>query len=284
MDTFGNGEQGFSRDSLSRTLEYAYTDWCVGRFAESLGKQAITREYYAKSKAYKNVWDEDVRWFRARDEQGGWLDWKGKTVHGQGCTESNPFQQGWFVPHDIPGMIELMGQAFFTQELIAFFDKTPDDFIWNDYYNHANEPVHHVPFIFNEIGKPWLTQKWTRKICQNAYGADVFGLCGNEDVGQMSAWYVLAALGLHPICPGDNRYQITSPVFERIDIGLDSRFYPGERFSIVAKNNSEENIYIQSMTLNGKALERYWISHQEIVQGGELALVMGDTPHQNSGH
>ncbi|MFC1652094.1 GH92 family glycosyl hydrolase [Planctomycetota bacterium] len=278
VDTFGNGTQGFTARSLSRTLEYAYTDWCVGRFAESLGKAEIAREYYAKSQAYRNVWNDDVQWFRARDEAGTWLPWKGKTVHGQGAVESNPFQQGWFVPHDVPGLIELMGREFFMQELVSFFEKTPANFKWNKYYNHANEPVHQVPFLFNEVGMPWLTQKWTRKICTNAYGADVYGICGNEDVGQMSAWYVLAAMGIHPICPGDNRYQITSPVFNRITLRLDAVYYGGRTFSFVAKNNSSENIYIQSMTLNGKPLDRFWLSHEEITGGGILEMTMGPKP------
>ena len=131
--------------------------------------------------------------------------------------------------------------------------------------------------MFNEIGLPHLTQKWTRKICDKAYGNDVFGLCGNDDVGQMSAWYVLAAIGIHPICPGDNKYQITSPVFNKIKIQLDKEYYEGDEFVIVARNNSEENIYIQSIKLNGEYLDRYWITHEEIVAGGVLELEMGKT-------
>lgn len=281
VDTFGNGERGYAKGEkgvISETLEYAYTDWCFGRFAESLGKEEIAGEYYAKSKAYTNLWNEEVRWFRPKDDDGNWAAWKGKTVHGQGCRESNPYQQGWFVPHDIPGLVELMGPEFFEQELVSFFENTPDDFLWNDYYNHANEPVHQVPFMFNEIGMPWLTQKWTRKICDTAYGADRYGICGNEDVGQMSAWYVLASMGIHPICPGDNKYQITSPVFSRVEIALDSNYYPGKKFTIVAKNNSAENIYIQSIRLNGKPLDRFYILHDEIVFGGILELEMGPKP------
>lgn len=159
-------------------------------------------------------------------------------------------------------------------ELISFFENTPEDFSWNDYYNHANEPVHHVPFLFNEIGLPEQTQKWTRLICEHAYGTDAFGLVGNEDVGQMSAWYVLASMGIHPICPGDNKYQITSPVFSRVEIDLDARYYSGKKFTIVAENNSKENIYIKSMKLNGKPLDRWWITHEEIVNGGILELEM----------
>jgi len=285
VDTFGNGERGYAEGKkgvISETLEYAYTDWCLGRFAESLGKEGIAAEYYAKSSAYTNLWNDEVGWFRSMDDDGNWVPWKGKTVHGQGCRESNPYQQGWFVPHDVPGLIELMGRAYFTKELIDFFEKTPDDFLWNDYYNHANEPVHHVPFLFNEIDMPWLTQKWTRKICDKAYGTGRYGICGNEDVGQMSAWYVLAAMGIHPICPGDTKYQITSPVFSRIEITLDPSYYRGTKFTISAKNNSAKNIYIQSMTLNGTSLGRFYLLHKEVVAGGILELEMGPRPAQRN--
>lgn len=279
VDTFGNEPLGFTPHSISKTLEYAYTDWCLGRFAESLDKEEISKEYYRRSKNYTNIWDNEVNWFRARDEEGNWKEWKGKTVHGQGCIESNPFQQGWFVPHDIDGLKELLGsEANFRDTLISFFDNTPEDFLWNNYYNHPNEPVHHVPFMLNTAGVPHLTQKWTRKICSAAYGTGAYGLCGNEDVGQMSAWYVLASMGIHPICPGDNKYQITSPVFNEIEINLDANYYSGNKFTIKANNNSPENIYIQSMKLNGDPLQRFWITHNEIVNGGVLEMEMGPGP------
>lgn len=282
VDTFGNGEQGYAakgigKGCISETLEYAYSDWCFARFAESLGKADLARVYDERSRAYRNIWNDEVRWFRARDEEGHWLDWQGKTVHGQGCRESNPYQQGWFVPHDIPGLVELMGEDYFLQELTALFENTPEDFLWNDYYNHPNEPVHNTVFLFNAIGKPWLTQKWSRMICAKAYGPGPFGLCGNEDVGQMSAWYVLAAMGIHPICPGDGIYQITSPVFDRIEITLDPDYHTGKTFTIVARNNSPDNIYIQSAELNGRPLDRLEISHEEITAGGLLVLTMGDS-------
>ncbi|MDO7172634.1 GH92 family glycosyl hydrolase [Mariniflexile sp. AS56] len=279
VDNTGNGELGYSHKHISKTLEYAYSDWALATFAKSLGKNNIATAYFKKSKNYKNIWNDEVNWFRAKDSTGVWLEWKGKTVHGQGCIESNPYQQGWFVPHDIEGLKTLMGgEEAFKNELIAFFENTPDHFLWNNYYNHANEPVHHVPFMLNEAGAPHLTQKITRKICSKAYGTDAYGLCGNEDVGQLSAWYVLASIGIHPINPGDNKYQITSPVFNEIEIKLDQNYYSGKTFKIIAKNNSEENIYIQSIKLNGKSLNRFWITHKEITQGGILEMEMGPQP------
>jgi predicted alpha-1,2-mannosidase len=275
---FSNNHLGFSPGSLSESLEYAYSDWCMGRFAESIGKDSIADVYYKKSKSYQSVWNSDVNWFRTRNADGSWMKWEGKKVQGQGCMESNPFQQGWFVPHDIEGLIELMGKDFMIKELITFFDSIPPDFLWNDYYNHANEPVHHVPFLFNELDLPYLTQKWTRAICKGAYGVGVNGYVGNEDEGQMSAWYILASISLHPISPGDNKYQITSPVFSRIEISLNPDYSPGKSFTIIAHDNSDKNIYIQSVKLNGKVLKRYWISHEEIINGGTLELQMGSEP------
>ncbi len=276
VDTFGNSKLGYTPYSISKTLEYAYTDWCVGRFAESLGKQEIANEYYKRGLYYRNIWDQDVGWFRAKDKNNNWIEWQGKTIHGQGCVETNPFQQGWFVPHNIKDLTKLMGgKDSIKKQLIHFFEQAPDNLLWNDYYNHPNEPVHHVPFMFNEIGLPEQTQKWTRYICDKAYGTGVFGLCGNEDVGQMSAWYLLAAMGIHPVNPGNKKYQITSPVFNRIEIQLDENYYNGNQFIIIAHNNSNENIYIKSIRLNGQKLDRYWITHSEIVKGGVLELEMG---------
>ena len=278
-DKFKNDTYGYTHGSMSHTLEYAYTDWCVAKLAEALDKPEDAEKYTTRALSYKKIWDPNVQWFHSRLTDGTWTDWKGKTVHGQGCTESNPFQQGWFVPHDVYGLIDLMGYDTFVKELTLFFDKVPEDFLWNDYYNHANEPCHHVVFLFNYAGKPWLTQKWSRKICDKAYNTTVRGLCGNEDVGQMSAWYVLAAMGLHPVCPGDGIYQLTSPVFNQVSIRLDPDYYPGKTFTVTAVNNSQVNVYIQSAALNGHPLERAWVTHQEIVTGGTLEFVMGPEPN-----
>jgi predicted alpha-1,2-mannosidase len=177
----------------------------------------------------------------------------------------------------------LGGREAALADLTEFFKNVPEDMMWNDYYNHANEPVHNVPFLFNRLGAPWQTQYWTRQICKRAYHNTVNGLVGNEDVGQMSAWYVLAASGLHPVCPGDNRYEITSPVFNTVEIKLDPKYAKGETFTIVAKNNSEENIYIQSAKLNGEEWNKCWLNHQQIAAGGTLELEMGNRPNKDWG-
>jgi predicted alpha-1,2-mannosidase len=224
-----------------------------------------------------------VGWFRPKRADGTWLPLpaEGRLADNYGSVETNPYQQGWFVPHDIDGMVALMGGKEKTlADLTEFFEKAPSDFQWNSYYNHANEPVHHVPFLFNRLGEPWKTQYWTRFICKNAYLNKVEGLVGNEDVGQMSAWYVLAASGIHPVCPGDVRYEITSPAFDKIVMktGKD-----GKIFTITAINNSPENVYIQSAKLNGKPLNRSWLAHDEIIKGGTLELTMGEKPNKQWG-
>ncbi|MDR0843785.1 MAG: GH92 family glycosyl hydrolase [Tannerella sp.] len=282
-DKFSNNAEGYSPGSLSETLEYTFSDWCVGRFAERLGKIDDSQKYFSKSLLYVNSYDPEVQWMRTRKADGSWLEWEGKTVHNQGTKESNPYQQGWFVPHDVQGLINLMGKEHFDKELITFFEKTPDSFDWNDYYNHPNEPVHHVAFMFTYTGLPHLAQKWSRIICENAYDIGVYGLKGNEDVGQMSAWYILAAMGFHPVNPAEDTYIIGSPLFDKVTLRLDPAYYTGKEFVIKAHNNSPENVYIQSATLNEKPLSRAWLLHSEIVAGGTLEFQMGPTPNKEWG-
>lgn len=279
-DKFGNGDLGYvpveNGYSISETLEFAYTDWCIAQMAKSLGKKDIYEKFMKRGQFYQNIYDQEKDWFRPKHKNGSWQDWpeEGRLKEWYGSIEANSYQQGWFVPHDVEGMVKLMGgRDKVLKDLQEFFEKTPKDFLWNSYYNHANEPVHHVPFLFNRLGAPELTQKWTRYICEHAYKNEVKGLTGNEDVGQMSAWYVLAASGIHPIAPGDPIYEITSPVFEQVTFNLDN----GKKFNIIANNNSKENIYIKSASLNGKPYKLNQISHKDILKGGTLKLEMTST-------
>lgn len=288
VEKFGNGDKGyaFQQVGISTTLEYAYFEWCVSELAKALNKPADQQKYLARSKSYQNIWDAEKGWFRPKKEDGSWEPWpaEGRLKQWYGSMEANPYQQGWFVPQDIEGMIALMGGREKTlADLTNFFDQVPESMMWNDYYNHANEPVHHVPFLFNRLGAPWLTQQWTRAICSKAYRNSVIGLVGNEDVGQMSAWYVLAASGFHPVTPGSTRYELTSPVFSKVEIALDPAWYKGRSFTIIAKGNSPENIYIQSAVLNGKPYQKCYIDHKDIVAGGRLELTMGAQPNKNWG-
>lgn len=288
VEKFGNGSKGYSTGglSISLTLEYAYTDWCLGRLAGMLNKKEDEQTYIARGANYRNVFDSSKAWFRPRDDDGRWQNWpeEGRMRQGYGTIESSPYQQGWFVPQDIPGMIALMGgRKKVLADLSSFFDKAPQNMMWNDYYNHANEPVHHVPFLFNYLGAPWLTQQWTRDICARAYHNSVEGLVGNEDVGQMSAWYVLAASGIHPVCPGSTRYEITSPVFDTITIKLNPQYAKGKSFTIATRNNSPVNRYIQRAWLNGKPYSHAYIDHTDIASGGILLLEMGKVPNKDWG-
>lgn len=283
VETFGNDPLGFTPNDISRTLEYCYSDWCIHSFAKALDKKEIASIYKQKSLNYKNIWDDDIKWFRGRQRDSTFAPWLGELKQSHYCIESNPLQQGWFVPHDVYGLIDLLGKDAFVEKLTAFFDNSSEDFLWNNFYNHPNEPVHHVPFLFAYSGNAYLTQKWTRRICANAYGTDVLGLCGNEDVGQMSAWYVLSSFGFHPVAPGSNVFILTSPVFDEINIKLDKEYHTGKYFKVRAYNNSDQNIYINSARLNGQPLDRAWITYEEIVNGGVLELDMGDKPNKDFG-
>jgi predicted alpha-1,2-mannosidase len=274
---------GYVPGNISCTLENAYFDYCAGRFAEGLGKADDAGALLARSLNYRNIYDPAVGNMHAKNADGTWTKWQGAIGDGQGCVESNPYQQGWFVPHDVAGLIQIMGQDYFTRYLTEFFEKTPPSFRWNQYYNHANEPVHHVAYLFTYAGAPWLAQKWARFTMDHAYGTGVKGLCGNEDVGQMSAWYLLSSMGFHPVSPVDGVYIIGSPLFDEVSVRLDRKYYPGRNFTVVAHHNSATNLYVQSAKLNGKPLARAWLRHREIVAGGKLELFMGAEPNKSWG-
>jgi len=288
VEKFGNGEQAYTAggNSIALTLEYAYAEWCVAQLAGWLKHPADAAKYATRSKSYRNIYDKEKGWFRPREENGDWAKWpdSGRLTPWYGTFETNPYQQGWFVPQDVEGMTALMGgKDKVIADLNNLFAKTPENMMWNDYYNQANEPVHHVPFMYNRLGMPWLTQKWTREICRRAYTDSVEGLVGNEDVGQMSAWYVLAAAGLHPVCPGDTRQEITSPVFSKISFTLDPAYAAGKTFTIIAKNNSSQNTYISSAKLNGKTYNKCYIDFKDIAAGGLLELTMSAIPNKKWG-
>ena len=266
---------------VSATLENCYADWCLSEMAEILNDSEGIDLFSERAQNYHHLYDTDLGFFRGRFKDGSWIPWEGELVFRQGYIESNPLQQMWFVPHDIPGLKSLIGEERFLSELERLFDQTPKDFSYNEYYNHANEPVHHIPYLFNYTSKPWLTQKWVRIIMENAYGTTPYGIMGNEDVGQMSAWYILSALGFHPVCPGDQKYMLGSPLFPKVEIRLNPEYYNGDTFTIISTNNSSENVYVQEVYLNGKELKRPYIFHQEITRGGELVFEMGNSPNKD---
>lgn len=286
---FGNDSLGYTPEplSISLTLEYAYTDWCVSQLAKALGKEADARKFYGKGQAYRNLFSQEAGWFRPRFKDGTWKAWDIDSITKEwyGCIEANAYQQGWFVPHDVPGMVELMGgKEKVISNLNEMFSKTPGSMLWNEYYNHANEPVHFVPFLFNQLNAPWFTQKWTRYICDKAYANKVEGIVGNEDVGQMSAWYVLASSGIHPSCPGNTRLEITSPVFDKVEFQLDPNYYPGKKFTVIAHDNDAIHMYIRKAKLNGKDYNKCYLDFADIAAGGTLELFMSDQPNTQWGN
>lgn len=261
---------GFTPDSMSATLEYAYHDWCCGRLAQMLGKDDVARLYFGYAQAYTNCWSSEVGWMRARTADGGWRIWEGREKQGQGCAESNPWQQGWFVPHDMDGLIRLMGgHGRFTEELSRFFSVVPENFRWNDAYNHPNEPCHTLPYLWALSDRPEEVGCWTRRICERAYGEDAYGLCGNDDVGQMSAWYVLSALGIHPICPGDGKWYVTAPIFKETRVRVGAK-----PFVIRALSHHSNACLVRGLRLNGEMIDRRWIWTAEIVEGGLLEVLI----------
>ncbi len=266
--------------SLSKTLEYCYDDWCMARLAERFGTPEEVRYYEDRAKWYTNCWDATVGWMRGWDENGERIKWEGREVYGQGCAESNPHQQAWFVPHDPEGLAALMGgKAKFTRELDDFFAATPKHFGWNSAYNHPNEPCHTIPFLYAYSEKPYLVGYWTRRICERAYGTGVKGLCGNDDVGQMSAWYLLSSIGLHPLCPGSGKWIVTAPCFAETALNFNHRYAKAKRFVIRALGVEDpENVYVHEVRLNGRRLTRAWVTTAEIFAGGELEIDLRPRP------
>ena len=296
-EKFGNGPHGYdtSDHGLAITLENAYDDWNLAQLARALGHADDAQKFAARGQTYHTLFDPSVPWsydkaakevhpdwkgwFRSRDKSGNWEPWDG-LLSGRGGMESSVYQTGWFVPQDIPGLIELLGgKELFVAKLSDFFDRTPKLNRGSPYENQSNEPSHLIPFLFNRAGAPWLTQKWVRRLVTETYSACPNGLCGDDDVGQMSAWFVLAASGLHQACPGDPRFEIFTPLFDRVTLKFDPKYAKGESFVISAKNNSPENVYIQSATLNGKPFNRCWLDNSEITAGGSLELVLGPKPN-----
>jgi predicted alpha-1,2-mannosidase len=257
--------------------------------AKALGKQEDYEHFLKRSRNYRNVFDPDVGYMRQRHEDGRWVE-EFSPFSGRGFVEGNAWQFTWFAPQDLPGLIKLMGRDEFNRRL----DKGLEDSVANNFnatgdrmadfpINHGNQPNMQSAWLFNYSGKPWLTQKWTREIMARYYGVGpIDGWPGDEDQGQMGAWYVMSAIGLFQMdggCSVKPYYEIGSPIFDRVVVHLDQKYYPGRQFVIEAKNNSHEDRYIQSVTLNGKPLEKPWFYASELQNGGTLILQMGPEPN-----
>jgi len=271
---------------VSLTLEYAYDDWCAAQLAKALGKLDDYKYFMNRARNYRNVWDPSVGYFRPRHRDGKWLE-EFSAFDEKNYTEGTAWQYAWWVPHDMKGLVGLMGKEEFIRRLEEGFEKSRPSFASEDkYVNVDNQPNMQAPWLFNYAGAPWLTQKWVREVLEHSYGTGPKGYTGDEDQGQLSAWYVMSAMGLFEMDGGCGQkpiYEIGSPVFDRVVIHLDPKYYPGRQFVITAKNNGPKNVFIQSASLNGTALNKPWIYHSEVVKGGELVLMMGPEPNKTWG-
>ena len=302
------------RESVSVTLENAYDDWCLAEIAKDLGKNDDYLLFSKRARNYENLFDHSIGLMRPRKEDGSWLEmceeppkiirtedghqyyscfdplWVGVSPS-RHYTESNAWQYLWHVPYDVQGLMDLMGgRKVFINKLDTLFTMTPDEtgpeyaplYSKIGQYVHGNEPVHHVGYLYNYAGEPWKTQMRVRQIMDEKYLAAPDGLCGNDDMGQMSAWYIFSAMGFYPVSPGQNVFAIGTPLFEEATLNL-GNYYSGNIFTVKAKGVSSDNFYIQSATLNGKTYNKTWISHDDIVKGGTLIFEMGPKPNKQWG-
>ncbi len=281
-------------ESVTITLEYAFDDWCVAQMAKALGKEDDYNYFLNRSKAYQNVFDSKTGFMRGKSDDGKSWNEPFDSKHSNhrehtDYTEGNAWQHSWFVPQDVENLVQLHGgDDIFTSRLEQLFTESSEITGENvsadisgliGQYAHGNEPSHHIAYMFNHANKPWLTQYWVRNILDTQYNTTPNGLSGNEDCGQMSAWYVFSSIGLYPMNPASGHYEIGSPIFEKSTINLPN----GKTFVIEAENVSDKNIYIKAATLNGEEFNKTSISHKDIIKGGVLHLVMSPKPNKNWG-
>ncbi len=264
-------------ESAIRTLEFSYDDFCIAQMSKAMGKEELYEEYMKRSGNYINTLDPETKMVRGRNTDGKWRAATDASISGwaQGTDEDrdNYFRNiTLFVPHDVKGLAEFMGG---DSELVKYLDY----FFDNDYYYVGDEFSMHSPYMYNYVGAPWKTQKTIRRLIKDYFTNDAGGLPGNEDCGQLSSWYVFGAIGFYPACPGVAEYQIGSPSYNKVSINLPN----GKLFTVVANNNSDENIYIQSATFNGKPYNKCFISHKDITSGGTLEFEMGSEPNMSWG-
>jgi predicted alpha-1,2-mannosidase len=260
-DAFHRNEQ------VSRTLEYAFDDYALSRFAKALGKEEDYQTLLKRSGNWKNVFDTETEFVRGRYADGKWVEPFDPYSKAKYICEGTPFHYTWYVPHDIPGLIKAMGGgAQFLAKLNEFFDK--------GYYWHGNETDHQASYIFAMAGQPEKTQQWTREIINTEYGTGPGGLSGNEDAGQMSAWLVFSMMGFYPVCPASNQYIISTPVFDEVRIV----FPGGKYFAINSLNRTPGTNYIRVITKDGGRYNDYFIRHEDIMKGSRFTFQLDSKP------
>lgn len=282
---FGYVPEDKNSSSVSKTLEYSYNDWCIAQMANLTGDEKAEQVFKERSNNFKNLYDKKIGFMRPKLSDGKWLeDFNTLNTHQAGFIEGNAWTYSLFVPHKPDELIELMGgKKSFANHLDSLFtmqlsdehiaeneDITRDGIIGN--YVHGNEPGHHIAYLYNYTGHAWKTQERVRMIMETMYSNTEDGLCGNDDAGQMSAWYIFSSLGFYPISPGSDKYDLGSPLVVSANINLEN----GNVFSIETKNQSPENVYVKKVSLNGKVLNRNYLHHNEIIKGGRLVFYMSN--------
>ena len=269
--------------SLSRTLEYAFDDFCIAEMAQKMGKTELANEFYKRSQNYRNVFNPATGFMQPIDDKGVFQPNFNPDEYTAHICESNAWHYFWSVQHDIKGLISLTGgQDKFAAKLDSMFTYIPAG---NEelpifstgmigQYAHGNEPSHHVIYLYNKVRQPWKTQKYAAQVMHDLYFNAPAGLCGNEDCGQMSAWYVFSAMGFYPVNPVSGEYEIGTPLFPEMRLNLNN----GKTFTVLAPNVSRENIYIQSVKVNGQPYDKSYITHQQIMDGATVEFVMGNQP------
>jgi predicted alpha-1,2-mannosidase len=264
-------------ECIARTLEFAYDDFCLAQMAKAMGKDDKYKEYIKRANYYKNVLDLQSMNVRGKTSNGCWMDindnsistWAGSTEQ---SIEIYKWNHTFLAPHDVEGLIDFFGGN-------EGFNNALDTLFHNDYYYVGDEFSMHAPYLYNYSATPWKTQKLVRQILDDYFENSPGGLCGNDDCGQLSSWYIFGAMGFYPVAPGDDYYTIGSPVFENLTMNLPN----GKKFRVSAENMSDQNVYIESATLNGKEFTKNYILHDQIMDGGHLHFVMSDKPNKNWG-
>lgn len=279
-------------ESVSKTLDYAYDDWCIAQLAKALGNGDDYTAFLKRAGNYKNVFDRSSGFMRPKLSNGSWkdpFDPRFSASRNGDYTAATAWQYTWFVPHDIRGLIGLMGgQEQFIEKLDQMFEEEP--VVQGDnpspeitgllgMYAHGTGPSHQIVYLYSYAGAPWKTQTHLRDILDSLYSDTPNGLCGNDKCGQLSAWYVFSAIGIYPVNPAEGAYMIGSPIFDRVTIEAGS----GRPFTLIAKNVSNTNKYIQSATLNGNPLNRLYVTHNEILQGATVVFDMTENPNTTWG-
>ncbi len=285
------------RQAVAVTLEHAYDDWALSTLSRSLGREEDAGLFSMRGQNYRTLFHPVTRLVTGKAADGTWIEpYDPKMPAGPGgrefFAESNAYVYSWFAPHDIEGLTDLMGgREAAIQRLDQLYDEPPgiakwrylgmypDDTGLTGLFHMGNEPAFHIPYLYNALGVPWKAQKRLRQLMSAWFRNDVMGVCGDEDGGALSSWFVFSAMGFYPVCPGEPVYNIGSPLFERTDIQLED----GNTFSIVAHNVSAQNKYIQSAVLHGQSLDKSWFTHNDLTGGGILELQMGPRPNKSWG-